>query len=184
MMTKSRISLATMILLYGIICVRERSVRGVFYLVASIFSIVNVYSINRYFFNDIRIFNLIDLIDSHSYSTRASLFKYGRSLIEQNLWWGYGTNTERSLLISQAHTYFESASILILVENGLLVYLFYLFVIIQFIRSKNEVIIYIGYAMIFYDLFETVFVYKQLLTFIGLIYGLSSANKEKWDMLV
>jgi len=171
LLVKSRSALLTMIILWGISRISLHKFKGFISIFILIFLFSLIFIEFPHILNEFRLFSVDKLLETKSIVVRKDMFELGKEAIENHPIIGNGLRSPEFLLKSHTHRYFESASIQILVEKGIIGYIFYLILIWALVTSKNKWLNYLGIVIIVFDFFETVFNMKQLLSFVAFLYG-------------
>ncbi|WP_157986367.1 O-antigen ligase family protein [Chitinophaga alhagiae] len=123
--------------------------------------------------------------DRNSYSIRSEIAKFAIPLIGERPFFGVGVGNEQQLMMSTGapHKGMESATLLLLIERGILGYLIYLYILFsKFLLVKNNITrILIGLVMISVDFTETVCVIPQLSTFLAIYLGVTWNTVNQTD---
>ncbi len=182
---KSRTSLLAFLIVNFIYLVKLRKFKILILLLVIILTLVAFVFINyeKYsILNDI--FRLSELYenDDNSYTIRQRIAEFTVNIIKERPFFGVGAGNEQLLMLDlhAPHKGSESASLLILVERGILGYIIYLGIIsFQFLLVRNRTKILIGFVILSVDLTETVCVLPQLTSFLAIYLAVSINEKFK-----
>ncbi|GEM_PF-5452211 len=132
------------------------------------------------------LFRLSALVDQedNSYTIRRRIAEFTFDLISQRPLFGVGTGNEMFLMADTGapHKGSESASLLLLIERGIVGYLFYLYILFAKLLSVRSAApkILIGLTIISVDFTETVCVIPQLTVFLAIYFGISQ-NESNYN---
>ena len=136
-----------------------------------------VYNYEKFvFLDDLFRLSALSETENNSYTLRRNIGLFAYNLIMQRPVLGVGPGNELALMISTnaPHRGMESASLLLLIERGIIGYMIYLYILFsKFIFSKNFYAVLIGVIMISVDFTETVCVLPQITSFLAAYLAIS-----------
>ena len=136
---------------------------------------------NYLFINELFRISALSETEDNSYTIRQRIAEFTIQVIKDRPLFGIGVGNEPLLMmdLNAPHKGSESASLLMLVERGLIGYLLYLSIIIfQFLFARDNITkILIGFAILSVDFTETVCVLPQLTSFLAIYLAISTNEK-------
>jgi O-antigen ligase len=182
---KSRTSLLAFLIVNFIYLVKVRKFKILLLLLIIILSLVSFVFTNyeKYsILNDIFRLSALYENDDNSYTIRQRIAEFTVNIIKERPFFGVGVGNEQLLMLDlhAPHKGSESASLLILVERGILGYFIYLGVILsQFLFVRDRTKILIGFVILSVDFTETVCVLPQLTSFLAIYLAVSINEKYR-----
>lgn len=136
---------------------------------------------NYLFINELFRISALSETEDNSYTIRQRIAEFTIQVIKDRPLLGIGVGNEPLLMmdLNAPHKGSESASLLMLVERGLIGYLLYLSIIIfQFLFARDNITKFLfGFAIISVDFTETVCVLPQLTSFLAIYLAISTNEK-------